>query len=92
MLFVLASAGSDPHGLAALKELASIYEEVADVAPGEIKTELEGSRDLFAKVIEATESGATSSPELEAQARHQSGRRAIRRGASAAPGAVMRQL
>lgn len=67
-LGVLASAGSDPDGLAALKELASIYEELADVAPGEIKTELEGSRDLFAKVVEATESGATSSPELEAQA------------------------
>lgn len=67
-LGVLASAQSDEKGLEALKNLASIYEQLADVAPSEIKAELEGSRDLFAKVVEATESGATSSPELEAQA------------------------
>jgi hypothetical protein len=67
-LGTLARAQTDPDGKEALKELATIYKELADVAPGEIKPELEGSRDLFQKVVEANEAGKTSDPELEAQA------------------------
>jgi hypothetical protein len=64
----LAQAQSDPNGVEALKQLANIYVELAKVAPGEIKAELEGSRDLFLKVVDATASGKTSDPALEAQA------------------------
>ncbi len=67
-LGTLARAQTDPDGKEALKELANIYRELAEVAPGEIKPELEGSRDLFQKVVEANEAGKTSDPELEAQA------------------------
>lgn len=71
-LGVLAGAmqGGDSQeaSIKAIKELHNIYVELSDVAPGEIKTELTSARDLFGQLVETLESGATSNPELEAQA------------------------